>query len=44
MRIGDGHGSMMWMPYGHMGLGMLLAVVVLLAIGFAIGYAVGRAR
>ena len=44
MRIGDGYETMMWMPSGHMGFGILLAIVVLLGIGFGIGYAVGRAR
>ena len=44
MRIDDGYGHMMSMPYGHMGFGMLLAIFVLLGIGFGIGYAVGRTR
>ena len=44
MRINEGYGSMMSMPYGHMGMGMLLAIVILLAIGFGVGYAVGRTR
>ena len=44
MRIDDGYGQMMSMPFEHMGLFMLLAIVVLLAIGFGIGYAVGRPR
>ena len=44
MRIDDGYGSMMGMPFGHMGFGMLLAVIILLAVGFGIGYAVGRSR
>ena len=44
MRIDDGYGSMMTMPFDHMGLWMLLAIAVLLAIGFGVGYAVGRTR
>ena len=44
MGIDDGYGHMMSMPFEHMGLVMLLAIVVLLAIGFGIGYAVGRTR
>ena len=44
MRIDDGYGHVMLMPFEHMGLVMLLAIIVLLAIGFGIGCAVGRAR
>lgn len=44
MRIDDGYGTMMYMPYGHMGLWMLAAILILLAIGFGVGYAVGRSR
>ncbi len=44
MRIDDGYGTMMFMPHGHMGFAMVLAIVVLLAIGFGVGYAVGRTR
>lgn len=44
MQINEGYGHMMGMPYGHMGFGMIFAVVILLAIGFGVGYAVGRSR
>ena len=44
MRIDDGYGHMMSMPFEHMSFAMFLAIVVLLSIGFGVGYAVGRAR
>lgn len=44
MPISDGYGPMMGMPYGHMGLGMVIAALMVLAVGFGVGYAVGRSR
>jgi len=44
MRISDGYETMMQMPIGHMGLGLLFSVLILLAIGFGIGYFVGHKR
>ena len=44
MRIDDGYGTMLQMPYGHMGFWMLAIVLALLLIGFGVGYAVGRSR
>ena len=44
MRVDNAYGTMMQMPFGHMGLWMLAITLILLAIGFGAGYAVGRSR
>ena len=48
MQINDGHGSMMSMPFehmgGHMGFFALLVGVTLLIAGFGAGNLVGRKR